>query len=725
MRIPLSQLRFSRDSVQTWGLQLRRYLKRRDEFDQWAMWTLQDVGGPARFGHLEGIQLAPRRRTVELLPYAMQRAARVQGDRRDPFTSGTALSTRGGADLKYMITPNLTLDATANPDFGQVEVDPAVVNLSAFEPFFEERRPFFVSSSGVFDFGAFNCFFCSNVSNLQAFYSRRIGRAPTGRDLATAQGAFADVPAAATILGAAKITGRTANGLTIGVLDAVTGRSMADVVTASGDTRRQEVEPPANFFVGRLKKDLLRGDLVVGLIGTSARRALSDAFATRLPSHAELLGLDWKYQWKSRMYTFMGSVAASGVSGDSTVMLTRQLSSARFFQRPDRARGSDGFFASQLDSGATSMRGYGAYARLAKDAGPWMWEMSTNLRSPGFETNDYSFLTNADYIWNSANVMRAWRTPTKHYRDLTAIVGTQVQRNFSGDITRNTQQQLWLGGTTPQYWGWSAFTIHRPRGLLDDRLLRGGPSVRLPGSDMAVLNLRSDSRKRWQLRVSPSYLSNTAGGFEKSASVSTLWQASTRASLSFGPSWSDSYNTLQYVTTQRDPTAVAFGGQRYVLADVRQRQLSLDSRINLTFSPKMTLEMYAQPFLASGHFGAFKEFAAPRREAVQVYGRDRGTVVPEQSATGATLRYRLDPDGTGAAAPFVINNPDFTLRSLRGSVVYRWEYHPGSTLFFVWTQQRSDQSAEGDFQFGRDQSALFRAKPDNIFLVKASWWLAR
>ncbi len=725
MRIPLSQLRFSRDSVQTWGLQIRRFLKRRDETDQWSIWGRQEAGGPARFGHLEGMHLAARRRTVELLPYAMQRTASLQGAPGDPFKAGTKPSVRGGMDLKYMVTPNLTLDATVNPDFGQVEVDPAVVNLSAFEPFFQERRPFFVSSSGVFDFGDFNCFFCSNVSNLQAFYSRRVGRAPTGGDLAYARGAYADIPPAATILGAAKITGRTSSGVTVGLLDAVTGRAVADVRTLDGARVRQEVEPQANYLVGRIKKDLRRGDLVLGMIGTSTSRQLGDAFASRLSSHAELLGGDWKYQWKSRTYSWMGSAALTGVSGDPRVISARQLSSARFYQRPDRQQGASGFFASRLDSTATVMRGYGGYTRLAKDAGAWLWELAMNVRSPGFETNDYSFLTSADYIWNSANLLRTWQKPRKYYRDLTLIAGTQVQRNFSGDITSNTQQHAYAGGTTPQFWNWNVIMIRRPQGLLDDRLLRGGPSVRMPGSTLFGMNLGTDSRKQWRLSTGPSISTTTAGGYERSVDLTVRLQASTRAFISFGPSFADSYNTLQYVTARRDPLASTFAGQRYLLADVHQRQLGLDSRVNVTFSPKMTLELYAQPFFASGHYDAFKEFAAPRREAVQVYGKDRGTVQPVVGADGIVQQYVLDPDGAGAAPSFSVGNPDFNFRSLRGSVVYRWEYHPGSTLFFVWTQQRSDQAPVGDFQFGRDRNALLRAKPDNIFLVKASWWLAR
>jgi hypothetical protein len=725
MRIPFNQLRFSRDSVQTWGLQIRRWIQRRNELDQWAMWGKTESGGPNRFGHLEGIRIARSPRDIELMPYVMGKAANVQAAPGDPFNTGSKQSARVGLDLKYLLTPNLTLDATFNPDFGQVEVDPAVVNLSAFETFYSEKRPFFVSGSGIFDFGSFNCHFCSNVSSMQAFYSRRIGRAPTGSDLAFARGPYADVPEASTILGAAKVTGRTSNGYTLGLLNAVTGRSMADIQLADGTRATQEVEPLANYFVGRLKKDLKGGDLVIGMIGTSMVRDLNDQFAARLSKHAELLGTDWQYAWNNRAYSFMGNIAMSSVDGDARVILARQLSSARFYQRADRGPGSGGFFATRLDSTATVMRGYGGYARLAKDAGNWLWEAAVNFRNPSFETNDYSFLTSADYVWNNVNLIRVWQKPTTWYRTLALLAGGQVQHNYDGDVTSNTEAQVFVEGTTPGFWDWRAFSIWRPSGLLDDRLLRGGPSVRTNGYGYYTARVSTDSRKQWQFNVGPSFTRETNGGWGSNINVSTTFQPSTRLYVSFGPSYNNSRGSLQYVRAVADPTATAFSGTRYVLADIRQKQLGLDTRVNMTFSPTMTLELYAQPFFASAHYSHFKEFNAPRGAQVSVYGQDRGTIAANTDANGHATSYAIDPDGTGPAAAFTLDNPDFNFRSLRGSAVFRWEYRPGSTLYFVWTQERNAQSSAGDFDFNRDRAALFDARPDNIFLIKASWWFAR
>jgi hypothetical protein len=659
------------------------------------------------------------------MPYVMSRSTHIRAAANDPFHSNSEQSVRLGADLKYLLTPNLTLDATINPDFGQVEVDPAVVNLSAFEVFFQERRPFFVSGSGIFSYGGFNCFFCSNVSSLQAFYSRRVGRAPTGADLARTPGGYADIPEASSILGAAKITGRTQNGYTIGLMNAVTGRATARMQLADGTRRTQEVEPMANYFVGRLKKDYKGGDLVLGLIGTSIARDLDDQFRSRLSSHAELFGTDWRYQWNNRAYSFMGNLAVSNLEGDASVIHARQLSSARFYQRPDRGLGNGGFFSTRLDPNATAMRGYGGYARVAKEAGEWLWETAVNFRNPGFETNDYSFLTNADYVWQNANLFRAWNTPTKYYRNLRAMVGGQTQFNYDGDLGANTDQHIFLGGQTTGFWDLQAFYIRRPQGMYDDRLLRGGPSVKTLGTGYTQVSVSTDQRKTWRVNSNPSYSWNSAGGWGQNMNLSFSFQPSTQTNISFGPSFSTSRGKLQYVDAINDPTATLFDGKRYVLADIWQKQLGLDTRVNLTFSPTMTLELFAQPFFASGHFAEFKEFDAPRQGSWSVYGKDKGTVTANTNAEGAITTYTIDPDGAGEAPSFQLRNPDFNLRSLRGSAVFRWEYRPGSILFFVWTQQRSDQAAIGDFDFGRDREALYSARPQNVFLVKASWWMSR
>src|SRR5687768_12870460 len=303
LRIPFAQLRFSRDTAQTWGMQVWRYVDRLNETSMWSFWERKASGGPPEFGHVEGIRVRERPRGLEILPYVVSRAAYVpirEGDQGNPFRDASEYTARVGGDLKALLTSNLTLDLTVNPDFGQVEVDPAVVNLSAFETSFQEKRPFFVEGSGLFGFGGLSCFFCSNVSSMSLYYSRRIGRQPRGSPPDGYE--YLDRPENATILGAAKITGRTRGGYQVGMLNAVTKAEDADVAFADNrPTVEREVEPLTNYFVGRVRKNFAGGRGFLGAIATSTlRRFTYDSLRLSMPRHSEAIGVDWEQWWKNR-----------------------------------------------------------------------------------------------------------------------------------------------------------------------------------------------------------------------------------------------------------------------------------------------------------------------------------------------------------------------------------------------------------------------------------------
>ena len=317
MRIPFSQLRFSRDSVQTWGMQVWRYSDRNNEKDMWAFWRANEAGGPAFFGHLTGLRIGSRPRQFEMLPYVLTGEQYKFAHADDPYHNSSQGKLQAGVDLKYLLTSNLTLDATVNPDFGQVEVDPATINLSAYETYYDEKRPFFVAGSNAFDFGGASCMFCSNFSSLDLFYSRRIGRVPQLNSYVDTRSAFDDTPGTTSILGAAKVTGRTGGGVSVGLLDALTGSETARYLPlSSGPELKQEVEPLSNYFVGRMKKELNEGATTVGGMLTSTVRQLGDSIMTnRLRSHAEAAGFDFSHNWSRRTYRWIGSLALSNVAG--------------------------------------------------------------------------------------------------------------------------------------------------------------------------------------------------------------------------------------------------------------------------------------------------------------------------------------------------------------------------------------------------------------------------
>ena len=719
LRIPFSQLRYPTAPSQTWGLQIWRQVNRLNELSQWSFWLRNEVGGAPRFGHLSGLEISRPPERGEVLPYVVGRSVHSPpGDPNDPFADQHTLDSRVGADAKALLSSNLTLSATINPDFGQVEVDPAVVNLSAFETFFPERRPFFVEGAGLFSFGGLSCYFCSNVSNLSMFYSRRIGRQPQASSLAYEAGDYADIPENTAILGAAKLTGRTPSGWSLGFLDAVTRREQATVQLADSSFPAVTVEPFTNYFVGRVAKDLRGGLSVIRGMATSTIRHFDDpALAGLLSRHAESVGISTDTWFGEREYQLMLQVAAAQVAGDSGAILGLQHSSARYFQRPDRGQGGNGVFTDAYDPSLTAMRGWALYGRFAKESGDWLGEISTNVRSPGFENNDIAFLQRADYAWMSGNVVRQFTRPNHLFRQGFFIAGGQQQYNFDGDPT---DRQVQLFGTIQahNYWNFTAFWIHR-FDLLDDRLTRGGPVVGRAGMNYVQVGLSTDQRKTLSLSTDP----NAGCTFEDACfyavDLSVTWRPASNVSLSFAPGYSYQEALAQYVQAVDDSTATAFYGRRYVFSDLTQRTVSMDTRVAITFTPSLTFELYVQPFIASAAYARYKEFAAPRELTKLVYGEDVGTIA---ARPGDPAGFVVDPDSPGPAESFELDDPSFTLRSLRGNAVLRWEYRPGSTLFFVWTLDHQDALAGGDLDLTRDVQGIFNGPLENIFLVKLNYW---
>ncbi|HEX2779018.1 MAG TPA: DUF5916 domain-containing protein, partial [Gemmatimonadaceae bacterium] len=535
----------------------------------------------------------------------------------------------------------------------------------------------------------------------------------------------------------AKITGRTSSGYTIGVLDAVANRVESRyLVTPSSRELTQEVEPLTNYFVGRLKKEFRQGATTIGTIVTSTVRALGDdsVSANRLRDNATAVGLDWSHAWNRRTYRWRGSAVVSDVRGTPSAIDLTQRSSAHYFQRPDRTVTSDGLFDADYDPSRTALRGYGFYTRLAKENGNWIWETAQNWRSPGFEVNDLAFLNRADYKWMNVNIGRQFVVPTKYYRSIFSSVGGQQQFTYDG-LRNDRQAQAYYGMEFLNYWNLRTFYIHRFVDD-DDRLTRGGPAVKHTGYDFGHFQLSTDARRRAVFDVTLEG-STSVGGEAKSYTIAPGVALKPAASIfvQVGPVYNFDQGDAQYLRSVADPSATLFYGRRYVFAFIDTRTVALDTRVNWTFRPDLTLQLFAQPFVASGKYSRFREFAAPRSLKKLEYGKDIGTICAVRDSTGRVASYAINATVAGrdcalyrpggAAFPIQFGNPDFTFRSLRGTAVLRWEYRPGSTMFFVWTQQRSGADPFGDFQFRRDYGDIFHDRPDNVFLIKATYWIGR
>ena len=671
-RIPLSQLRYGPQVKHTFGIAIVRDLYRYRERISWPLFRQSAAGLISQLAEIGGFDSLEAPRRLEAAPYVVTKnVSHVSGSRIAREQDVTA-----GADLKYRVAPNLTLDATVNPDFGQVEADPAVLNLTAYETFFPERRPFFVAGSGLFRMDI-NCNDVS-CSNEGMFYTRRIGRAPS---LAGVHGDTTS-PAFTTILGAAKLTGRLA-GLRIGALDAVTGK-----MTGVGGVT---IEPAANYAVLRLEQDYLKGEGSVGGMATAVNRSLDSSSTPYLPGSSYAGALGFRQRFLAHTYEVSGLVAASRVAGSANVMREVQRSSVHYFQRPDADLG--------YDTTRTMLTGDAEELKLDKVAGRHIeGETAYQRRSPGFEINDLGYLQRAGQQSWSTWVGLYDRKPNRYYRSLQWNWNWWEQWTTWGLLTQravNTNLHI----TLPNNWN---FSIGNTWGQLGatycDGCARGGPAVRQDPYISPSLGIGGDDRKPLVAYLNVNYSAGGAGrGNFLTVSPELDLKLSTRFTSSAYVSWSHNANDYQWYGSFTDSA----GGNHYTFARLRQTTVSLTARLNYTITRDVSLQVYAQPFDSKGTYSNVRELSSTPRAA------------------------RFDDRYQPYADPSVANNPGgFNYRQFRSSVVFRWEYRAGSTLFLVWTQGRQGSvGEEGTESVGGDLRELLRLRPDNSFLVKLSYWL--
>ncbi len=708
IRIPFSQLPYNRGD-RVWGIQFERYRWNKQEDDFFAFTPKKEVGGVARYGHLVGLGDLPAPSRVEITPYVSTRAEYLKVPPGSPFRDGKDYFASTGVDFKYRLTSSMTVSTTVNPDFGQVEVDPAVVNLTAFETFFPEKRPFFVEGSELFRFGDLRTF--NSYGSPTFFFSRRIGRQPH-REISGPSVVFLDAPQQSTIAAAAKLTGKTRSGWSTGILDAVTTHEIANFVDTLGVRGHAEVEPLSNYFVGRLRREMREGNTVIGSLLTAVNRDLHDpALRNLLRSSAYVGGLDLNHSWKNRDWAFDASFAGSQVYGTSSVIAATQQSSARYFQRPDAK-------SFHFDPDRTSLSGYAGQMALIKGGGlHWGGNLAYQFSSPGLEVNDLGFESQTDRRAVSTDLHYQENKPGRFLRNWLVAGFTNQTWNYDGDIVFNNYASF-AEGTFNNFAG---FFVRSDYGAesFDDRLTRGGPVAGQPRSIATELDLFSDRRKVYSGTISLYRKADVKGQLTRIVSLQLAVQPRPGVRFSFGPELQNGYFLAQYVTSSSDPLAIRTYGQRYVFATLDQTTLALVTRADWTFTPKASLQIYLQPLISAGDYSSFKELRAPRTFDFEVYGRDVGTV----SKTGGV--YTIDPDGNPATLNSIqLGDPNFNFRSLRGNGVFRWEYRPGSALFFVWQQQRVGSEPFGDFDFSRDFRGLIRQHPDNVFTIKATYYLA-
>jgi hypothetical protein len=672
-RVPFSQLRFDPRAAGTFGFAVMRTVAHVNETSTWPLLARSASGFVSSFGELTGLAFPSAAKRLELLPYLSSSMTSAPVAPGNPLRSSPEGNLAAGLDLKYRMG-GLTLTGTINPDFGQVEADPAVVNLGAFETFFAERRPFFVEGSGNFSFNID----CNDGQCTGLFYSRRIGRAPQ-RFAPAPDGGFADQPTNSTILGAAKITGRVGR-FSIGVLNAVTGSEEAKLTAGPGaPVLRSPVEPLTSYTVGRASREFAnRSRLSFAMTHTARDLPTTLAF---LPSSAVTGGMDGDWRLGSK-YSVTGFWAASRVAGTGAAIDRLQRSNVHSFQRPD---------ADHLDYDPTrdTLGGYAGSISVNKISGQTTrFNSYVGFKSPGFDINDLGFFQRADEVSQGSWFQLRSDRPGRFFRNASVNFNQWAGWNFGGDL-RFKGANVNTHFVMLSNWNFGGGVSLNGQGLAD-RLTRGGPAAYSNANINGWSYLGSDNRRLLSMNLNVSAFADRHDSRTWDVSPSVVVRPTRALAITIGGGYGRAVNQSQWVAN-----LVSDGRPRYVFGRIDQTTTSLSARVNYTLSPTLSLQMYARPFVSAGDYDRFKELANSR-------ARDYDS------------RY----------APFAYTgNPDFNIRSFRTTNVLRWEYRPGSAIFLVWQQGRDGFLPSGTFEFSRDFGGVFETPATNLFLVKVSHWL--
>jgi hypothetical protein len=674
-RIPFSQLRFANGAEHTFRLGIWRDIGRTQERISWPLFRRSKPGISSQLAEVPGFVGIPSPKRLEVVPYTVAKSiTQSEGD-----AYGHPGQLTGGADIKYGLTSNLTVDGTINPDFGQVEADPAVLNLSAFEQFFEERRPFFLEGTGIFRFDMS----CSDDRCNGLFYSRRIGRSPQLLDEEDGAGNdYSDdaTPSATTILGAAKLTGRLRRGLSVGFLNALTQR---EVGVAS-----HTVEPRSNYAVGRLQQEFRDGNSVVGVMATGVKRGLDQWSQDFLRRDAYAGGADFRHRFAGNRYQVTGWVAASRIAGSDSAIARTQRNGVHYFQRPDGALA--------YDAGRSSLTGHAEQVFLNKISGIVRASTGYTRYSPGFEINDVGFLPRADLQSYNSWIGLQYNTPKYFYRR--AFVNFNqwsswntagLRTDFGGNVNAHAEFKN-------RIWAHLGYGVDYILPTYDDRAARGGPAVRQSRSPFGWFGLEGDPRRA----ITPYLFTNFGrgdGGRSSNYSIDPRleFRIKSQLSMSIGPSYTRRINDAQWYDNLDD----AAGTTHYTFAHLDQRSLGITTRFNYTATPTLSLQAYAEPFISSRDYSNLREPDRPRSARYQ-----------ERFKRYVENGIQVEPE-------------DENYKQFRSNTVLRWEYRPGSVLFVVWAQGRDQDGVNpGTFGVRRDGRDLFAAHPDNTFLLKTSYW---
>ncbi|HLO60268.1 MAG TPA: DUF5916 domain-containing protein [Bacteroidales bacterium] len=674
-RIPLNQLRYNHsDTGMVWGLHVRRIIRRTQEVDQWSLIPRKNSGHVYSFGTMYGLKGVQKPRLVEFLPYASAKITTEPGIAGSPYATGSRWNGNAGIDAKLGIG-DFTMDITVNPDFGQIEADPSVMNLTAFETFYEEKRPFFLEGKHIFDFTA--------DQNLM-FYSRRIGHAPSWQPGADNINSFQKVPEFTNIINAVKLSGTTRNGVSIGIMQSTTQEERARYTNNDIETR-PAVEPLTSYVVGRLQKVADKGNTQAGVMFTSVNRFINDVQLEILNKNAFVGGIDFLKYMRNREYFIDFKGMVSHITGEQSAMMALQRNALHYFQRPDALNYLG------VDSTIRSLTGSGGYISAGRQGNKkFIFSERVSWSSPGFDLNDAGYLYMADIVLNSTKLAFRQTDPGKIFRNYTLTMGQMNGWNYGGRTTYNDLNVQFVS-VFHNRWELS-FQETYVLSELGTRMLRGGPAFRLSPYWKSVLIFNTDKSKRVMFRIQNTSLISTDGITRSNIAEPSLTFRVGNHFYIYGEfEYQFNSDNYQYVTTLPDEEDF-----QYIMARIRQNTYNFTLRVNYNITPDISIQYYGSPFMSSGRYNDFKY-------ALNAASKNEEDKTAPYASTGL--------------------NPDFSFREFRSNLVARWEYRPGSTIYLVWSNRRQNRENAYHPSLGHNLSQMFDTDPVNIFMVKMSFWL--
>jgi len=694
MKIPLSQLRFSNDPNQVWGLNVVRNYFKNNELSAWNRIPIGAAGWVSEAGKLKGLKNIKPQKQIEIQPFVVTKLDRYEAEAGNPYADGNDFNLNTGLDAKIGITNDLTLDVTINPDFGQVEADPAAINLDGFEIFNRDQRPFFVENKNIFDYR-----FADNRNNL--FFSRRIGRSPQV-NLETTDEAFVNQPQNTTILGAAKFSGKTKNGWSIGVLESMTSKEFTEIST-NGNTSESLAEPFTNYLVGRVQKDFNKKNTFFGGMFTATNRFITPE-VSELRKSAYSGGIDFTHQWKNRAYFMEANIVMSHVQGSKEAIKLTQENLTHLFNRVDATH-------LEVDPNRTSLTGTGGRFGIGKVGGQhWNYNAGFKWVSPELELNDIGFLRSADEMIQYANLRYRSIKPTGVFRDFNVRFNQFSAFDFEGNYNR-IQYQINGSASFLNNWEIDFGLAHKPR-IFSNSILRGGPRWRFSKENFQFFFVGSDRRKNFNGTIGLIHSQAKENNFSLLKFESELnYQPTNAFNISLSPEYSISKNQTQYVT-QSDYNS----DSRYILGTIDNHTLTASVRLDYTINPNLSIQYYGQPFISRGRYKDFKYVTNPVAERLterfQLYDSN------QINLSGNDFQVDENRDGT---MDYSFSNPDFSYVQFNSNLVLRWEYIPGSELFLVWSQGVKSSVSSSDGLFEGFETGILDERPQNIFLLKATY----